>query len=162
MENQIIVSHQQVPLKSAYERFTDRLENKVLKHLEANWADKLKADKSSFEAYIMSLEGDTGLMLFRIDQHGYLLNVIGRPRKAKQYLIGNPMTATRMTGHDIRAALYAPLRVLVYEDLDRHSFVEYDLPSSLFCQFGNSQVAEVGKELDRKILDVIDKCDTPV
>jgi uncharacterized protein (DUF302 family) len=106
-------------------------------------------------------KGDTGLMLFRIDQHGYLLNVIGQPRKAKQYLIGNPMTASRMTRHDIRAALYAPLRILIYEDLGGHSFVEYDLPSSLFCQFGNSQIAEIGKELDRKILDVINKSDTP-
>jgi uncharacterized protein (DUF302 family) len=159
MENQIIVSHQQVPLKSTYEKFTEKLENTVLKHLEANWADKLKTDKSGFEEYIKGLEGETGLILFRIDQHGYLLNVIGRPRKAKQYLIGNPMTATRMTRHDIRAALYAPLRVLVYEDLDGHSFVEYDLPSSLFGQFGNSQIAEVGKELDRKIVDVINKAD---
>jgi hypothetical protein len=35
-----------------------------------------------------------------------------KTRKAVQYEIGNPLTATRMTRHRMAAALYAPLRVL--------------------------------------------------
>ena len=45
-----------------------------------------------------------------------------------------------MTRHDIRAALYAPLRVLVYEADDRSTRIEFDQPSSLFGQFNNPAV----------------------
>ena len=55
----------------------------------------------------------------------------------------------------MRAALYAPLRILVYEGADNSSYVEYDLPSSLFGQFGNEKVTEVAKNLDEKLLNVI-------
>jgi uncharacterized protein (DUF302 family) len=33
-----------------------------------------------------------------------------------QYEIGNPLTAERMTRHALAAGLYAPLRVMLYED----------------------------------------------
>ena len=36
-----------------------------------------------------------------------------------QYLVGNPLFAVQMTQHDIRPSLYAPLRVLIYENEGR-------------------------------------------
>ena len=76
-------------------------------------------------------------MLFEIQQHGKLLGIVGAARKAKQYVLGNPLIAIQMTRHDIRASLYAPLRMIVYE-IEGHAVrAEYDLPSSLFGQFGN-------------------------
>ena len=60
-----------------------------------------------------------------------------------------------MTQHDIRAGLYAPLRVLVYEDEGGKAFVEYDRPSSLFGQFGNGSVTEVAAMLDRKLEQLV-------
>jgi hypothetical protein len=68
-----------------------------------------------------------------------------------QYLLGNPLFAVRMTQHDVRAGLYAPLRVLVYEDEGGKTCVEYDSPSSLFGQFGDANVTEVAEMLDRKL-----------
>ncbi len=53
-------------------------------------------------------------MIFSVFDHGAALNMVNARQKAKQYLMGNPLTAIRMTQRDIRAALYAPLRVLVY------------------------------------------------
>ena len=158
METTINISHQTVSLQCDYETFTNRLETKILKSLEPNWAETLKANPASFEQHIKSLEGESGLMLFGIQAHGALLSVIGKPRKAKQYIIGNPMTATRMTRHNIRAALYAPLRMLVYEENGK-TFADYDLPSTLFGQFGDKQIAEVGKELDGKLLKAIHLAD---
>jgi len=158
MENMINVSHHTVPLQLDYETFTSRLETQVLKSLEPNWAETLKANPASFEQHINSLEGESGLMLFGIQAHGALLSVIGQTRKAKQYIIGNPMTATRMTRHNIRAALYAPLRILVYEENGK-AFVEYDLPSTLFGQFCDKQITAVGEELDKKLLKAIHLAD---
>jgi uncharacterized protein (DUF302 family) len=107
--------------------------------------------KSTAEKVIGGQAGPSGFMIFAVHDHGSLLNIKGAPRKAKQYVVGNPLIAARMTQHDIRAALYAPLRVLVYEDADSRLQVEYDLPSTLFGQFHNPQVDAVAKELDEKL-----------
>jgi uncharacterized protein (DUF302 family) len=56
-----------------------------------------------------------------------------------------------MTQHDIRAGLYAPLGVLVYEGDGGKTCIEYDKPSTLFGQFGNAKVAEVAVMLDQKL-----------
>jgi uncharacterized protein (DUF302 family) len=96
-------------------------------------------------------------MLFNTYDHGALLSIKGSPRKARQYVVGNPLYAARMTQHDIRAALYAPLRVLVYADDAGGTRVEYDLPSSLFGQFENDRVNEVAAELDRKMSALVDR-----
>ena len=74
-----------------------------------------------------------------------------------QYLVGNPLFAMQMTQHDIRAGLYAPLRVFIYENEDGKTSVEYDKPSSLFGQFGNAKVTEVATMLDRKLEQLVAK-----
>jgi uncharacterized protein (DUF302 family) len=62
-----------------------------------------------------------------------------------------------MTEHDIRASLYAPLRVLIYENEQRQTCVEYDRPSSLFGQFRDPKVTEVARMLDRKLERLVAK-----
>jgi hypothetical protein len=95
------------------------------------------------------------LFLFLIRNHGSLLEIVGRPRKAYQYEIGNQITASRMTRHDIRSALYAPLRIVLYEDDRGLAIFEYDRPSSLFGQFADDRVTEVGLELDETLKGVL-------
>ena len=74
-----------------------------------------------------------------------------RERKAIQYAVGNPLFAIQMTQHDIRASLYAPLRVLIYEDEEGKTCVEYDRPSSLFGHFGDDRISPTAAMLDRKL-----------
>ena len=105
----------------------------------------------AIRARIEEMAGASGFMLFRTSDHGALLRLAGQTKKAVQYLLGNPLFAVRMTQHDIRAGLYAPLRVLVYEDEGGKTRVEYDRPSSLFGQFGHASVTEVATMLDRKL-----------
>jgi uncharacterized protein (DUF302 family) len=95
------------------------------------------------------------LAIFSARDHGGLLRVAGLARKAVQYEIGNPLTATRMTQHQLPAALYAPLRVVLYENEDGHAVFEYDRPSSLFGQFGDERVTAVGRELDASLERVL-------
>lgn len=94
------------------------------------------------------LEAAPELSIFVTRDHGMLLGIYGAPRKAVQYEIGNPLTASSMTCHELAAANYAPLRVVLYEPDDGGSCIEYDLPSSLFGQFGDERVTEVGRGLD--------------
>jgi hypothetical protein len=56
------------------------------------------------------------LSIFLHRDHGALLQIAGGARNARQYEIGNPLTASKMTRHQLAAALYAPLRVVLYED----------------------------------------------
>jgi uncharacterized protein (DUF302 family) len=108
-------------------------------------------DPQAARARLEAMAGPSGFMLFRTSDHGAVLRLIGQPRKAMQYLLGNPLIAVEMTRHAIGAALYAPLRVLLYEDGGGKTCVEYDLPSSLFGQFGSEDVDRVAESLDRKL-----------
>jgi len=97
------------------------------------------------------LERGSELFMFLKRDHGALLQITGRSRKTLQYEIGNPLTATRMTRHEMPAALYAPLRVVLYENAAGGATFEYDRPSTLFGQFGDEQVTAVGRELDAEL-----------
>jgi hypothetical protein len=77
-----------------------------------------------------------------------LLQIVGNRRNAVQYEIGNPLTASKMTHHQLPAALYAPLRVVLFEDEHGRGIFEYDRPSSFFSQYGDECVTEVGRYLD--------------
>ncbi len=48
-----------------------------------------------------------------------------------------------------------PLRIVLYENEQGRAVFEYDLPSSLFGQFGDERVAEVGRELDEELRQVL-------
>ena len=112
-------------------------------------------DAEKVRAKLEAMVGPSGFMLFRTSDHGSLLRLAGQKKKAIQYLIGNPLFAIQMTQHDIRAGLYAPLRVLIYENENGKTCVEYDKPSSLFGQFGNAKITDVATMLDRKLEQLV-------
>jgi uncharacterized protein (DUF302 family) len=112
-------------------------------------------DPGTVKARIEAMAGSSGFMLFTKYDHGSLLRIAGQERKAVQYVVGNPLFALRMTRHDVRASLYAPLRVLVYENEEGKTCLEYDRPSALFGQFGNAEVTAVATMLDRKLDEVV-------
>jgi uncharacterized protein (DUF302 family) len=95
------------------------------------------------------------LSIFLERDHGSLLEIAGRRRNAIQYDIGNPLTASKMTRHDLGAGLYAPLRVVLFEDQQGKAVFEYDKPSSFFSQFGDEHVTEVGLYLDKTLEAVL-------
>jgi uncharacterized protein (DUF302 family) len=112
------------------------------------------ADPKVVRAKFEAMAGSSGFMLFRKSDHGGLLRIVGQPRKAIQYVVGNPLIAVEMTQHAIGAGLYAPLRVLIYEHEDGKTRLEYDLPSSVFGQFGDERVTSVARTLDKKLADL--------
>jgi uncharacterized protein (DUF302 family) len=93
-------------------------------------------------------ENGPKLSIFGQRDHGALLQISGKRRNAVQYDIGNPLTASKMTRHRLAAALYAPLRVVLFEDEQGKGIFEYDKPSSFFGQYGDERVTEVGRYLD--------------
>jgi uncharacterized protein (DUF302 family) len=108
-------------------------------------------DAEGVRAKLEAMAGPSGFMLFGTNDHGALLRLAGQERKAIQYVVGNPLFALQMTRHDVRAGLYAPLRVLLYEDGEGRTCLEYDAPSSLFGQFGDDRIRPVAAMLDEKL-----------
>ena len=156
----IQVRHVSESAKVEFDAFTKGFESQLGRHDISAYEHLLRKPDAAqeVETVIKSQEGKSGFMLFTSYDHGALLSCIkgkGSPTKARQYILGNPLFAARMTEHDIRAGLYAPLRVFVYSDDSGQVTVEYDLPSSLFGQFGSEKVTEVAHELDEKLSTLI-------
>jgi len=112
-------------------------------------------DTEAAKARIGAMAGPSGFMLFGTTDHGALLRLAGQKRKAVQFVVGNPLIALQMTQHDLRAGLYAPLRVLLYEDDRGRTCLEYDRPSSLFGQFQNDRISPTAAMLDKKLEDLV-------
>lgn len=72
----------------------------------------------------------------------------GQVKSAVLYEIVSPLATSKMMRHRLAAALYAPLRVVIYGKGSTGSRIEYDLPSSLFAQFDDERVTDVAHGLD--------------
>ena len=109
------------------------------------------ADLEAVRARLEGMAGPSGFTLFRTSDYGALLRLAGQTKQAVQYQLGNILVAIQMMQHDVRVGLYAPARLLIYEDEEGKTCVEYDKPSSLFGQFGNANMTEVAVMVDRKL-----------
>ena len=141
----IAVEHITISSQRPFTEVQRRLEA-TLPKLDANIAAALRSgDQMRATEY-----DDSGpkLSIFEVRDHGDLLQIFGGRRHALQYEIGNPLTASKMTRYRLAAALYAPLRVVLFEDERGRGVFEYDKPSSFFGQYGDDRVTEVGRYLD--------------
>lgn len=141
------------PFAKTCARFESRLGN-----LDYPKFKKLLEEKNPAAAIalVKVAEGPLGLMIFNVSDHGALLSLANQNGEAKQYVVGNPLFALQMTSQDIRAGLYAPLRVYVRGIGKDQSIIEYDLPSSLFGQFNNAEVDKVARMLDQRLAAAIE------
>jgi uncharacterized protein (DUF302 family) len=128
-------------VRAALERSVPHLDPSLVKALDDG--DVERADREKKEGPELSI--------FQVRDHGALLKIAGKARNALQYDIGNPVTASLMTRHRLSAALYAPIRVVLYENHVGHGVFEYDQPSSTFGQFGDERVTAVARGLDASL-----------
>src|SRR5437667_8614019 len=152
-DSRLMVDHVHLATDKPFEEVTKAFELQLGK-FDADVRQQAIAgsgDTEEAKAKIAAMAGPSGFMLFGTNDHGSLLRLAGHKRKAVQYVVGNPLFALQMTQHDIRASLYAPLRVLLYETEDRKTCLEYDRPSSLFGQFNDERIALIAGMLDRKL-----------
>jgi uncharacterized protein (DUF302 family) len=148
----IVVEHIRISSGRSFAEVRRKLEGTVPK-LDTGFAEALQnGDQRRVKEY-----EDDGprLSIFEDRDHGALLQFWGSRRNALQYEIGNPLTASKMTRHQLPAALYAPLRVVLFEDEQGRGIFEYDRPSSFFGQYGDERVTEVGRYLDATLEAVL-------
>jgi uncharacterized protein (DUF302 family) len=146
------IAHVRVTAEKPFEKFKASFEKQLGLFNRAVYTDlEAGGDMQAARAKLETMVGPSGFMLFGTSNQGLILRLVGKPRQAVQYVLGNPLFAVEMTRYAIGAALYAPLRVLLYEDEEGKTCVEYDLPSSLFGQFGDKNVDWMAESLDRKL-----------
>jgi uncharacterized protein (DUF302 family) len=125
-------------VRAALERSVPHLDPGLVKALDDG--DVERADRYKKEGPELSI--------FQVRDHGALLKIAGKARNALQYDIGNPVTASLMVRHQLAAAPYPPIRVVLYENDAGHGVFEYDRPSTTFGQFSDEQVTAVARGLD--------------
>src|ERR1700679_690292 len=101
MHKDISVKHVVHSLQTPYDAFISRFEAHLGRHDISAYRNLLGDPNrvKDVEAVLQQQEGDNGLMLFAFYDHGALLSIKGAPRKARQFLVGNPLYAARMTQH---------------------------------------------------------------
>lgn len=156
MEHKIEVIHISMEINADFDTFTQVFEG-LLGKFDRNILKEV--DFHKMEKLFKEMAGEEDLMLFQVLDHGGYLNIMEFSKKAKQYVLGDHLTAIKMTRRDIRAGLYAPLRVLIYEADNHSTRVEFDQPSSLFGQFRDPDVTATAKDFDTRLSNFIQKAE---
>jgi uncharacterized protein (DUF302 family) len=152
---QVRVEHVVVAANQPYEKVIGALEKRL--SAPKNWGEILQplmVARASWEEVGQAIEahvGSAGLTIFNRVEHSPLLALAGKRSRAVQYSIGNPWLAVQMTQYEPEAALYAPLRLVVYEDEAGRTFVAYDSFVSLLGQYEREEVAAGARVVQRKL-----------
>ena len=118
-----------------------------------------KAAAQSFEEYERMVKralGPADLMEFmRLDPGAVLRkDPAAKTFKAVRIIAGNPLIMKKMTEHVPDAGSYAPITILVSEREDG-VHLSYDSMSSYLAAYQNPQALQVAKELDEKVIRLL-------
>ena len=144
---QIIIEHNVVASDRSYEQVIEALEAQL--GLRADWENSARAlitPNVSWEQAVQIVEqqlGPSGFTILSKIEPGALLTLSGKPTRAAQYAIGNPLLAIQMIEHAPEAALYAPLRLVVYENRAGNAVVAYERFTSQLAQYPHPEIAPV-------------------
>lgn len=108
-------------------------------------------DWQSYEARIEKYLGPSGFMLFALLDHGGWIPKAGIARKAMRVIVGNPLIAITMIRHDVTAALFAPVELLLVDEAGGASSLTYIRPSTLMAVEPNPALLDAAEALDAKL-----------
>lgn len=84
------------------------------------------------DALAAAIEGAGAKVVARVDHQKAAASADLQMGEAQVLIFGNPKIGTPAMQADIRAALYLPLKVLVYADADGNTQMTYDDPAAMF------------------------------
>jgi hypothetical protein len=132
-----------------------RLDDEV-KRFDESYRTLLRDNKVDERRVKLSqgLEPD-GFIIHFVAEQGDLLALEGRRQHGNVCYLSNVIAAAEMTKLNFGTALYAPLRLNVYENTHGGTTFEYDTPSTEFGQFHNADIDKVAQSLDDHLLRLI-------
>ncbi|QYN18607.1 DUF302 domain-containing protein [Amycolatopsis sp. DSM 110486] len=148
---------------TSFEDFRDRYEAAV-PVLDLDRMARHRAEHASWDTVLAAATENAphGFMRFWSTDVGGLMQLAGNAGSCAAYLMGNHTIAERMYRHDPAVMLHAPLRTTIHQDGQGVTRFSLDQPSTLFASFGVPEIAAVGRELDRKVADLLRVLDVPV
>jgi uncharacterized protein (DUF302 family) len=100
--------------------------------------------------------GKSGFMFFAEIDHGAWLPQYGITQRVVRWIVGNPLYAITMIRHDITAGLFAPVELLITEDVDGGgTALTYVRPSSLMVIEDNPPLLKAAEALDAKLAALV-------
>ncbi|SAL22630.1 hypothetical protein AWB68_00918 [Caballeronia choica] len=150
-ETQTIIDHVTVSSSKPYAAVKQDLESR-LGRLDDHIRTLLNQNKvEELRAALQKAAGNDGLVIHYIGLHGDWLVLKGQHKNGTEYFTGNVLTAVEMTNVNMAAGLYAPLRIIVYENAQGGTTIEYDKPSTQLSQFRSAQIDAQGRSLDDRL-----------
>lgn len=114
-------------------------------------------DWDAFAADVERQAGPSDFMLMHLIDHTLWLGTAGVERKALRVILGNPLIAITMIRHDLTAALFAPVELLLTDEPDNRSSLTYVQPSSLMVVEENPPLRAAALILDDKLAALAEK-----
>jgi uncharacterized protein (DUF302 family) len=151
----VTVEHVVVPSNLPYADVIVALEARV--GVYGNWEvipHQLAAMKASWEQVAeitLPLIGTSGFTSFVKMEQGILLSLTGKQKRITLYALGNHLLGVHMIEEVPEVGLYAPPRLLVYEDYTGRTCITYDRLTSLVSQYENEQVTNMARLVDQKM-----------
>jgi uncharacterized protein (DUF302 family) len=157
----ITIEHIVVASDRSYEQLIEALEAQLGLGIDLDKITReLKTTNATFEQAVQIVEQQLGTsgftILGKLDQ-GVLLRLLGKPTRVVQYALGNPLLGIQMIEHAPEVALYAPLRLAVYENRAGNAFVAYDRFTSQLAQYPNPEIAPVAQLVEQKLEELVAK-----
>ena len=155
----ITIEHIVVASDRSYEQVIEALEAQL--GPRADWeriARALITTNASWEQAVQIVEqqlGTSGFTILSKIEPGALLRLSGNPTRATQYAIGNPLLAIQMIEHAPETALYAPLRLVVYENRAGNAVVAYERFTSQLAQYSHPEIAPVAQLVEQKLQELV-------
>jgi len=155
----ITIEHVVVPSKHTYADVIGALEARI--GVYGNWEvipHQLAAMNASWEQVAQitqPLIGTSGFTAFVKMEQGVLLSLTGKPKRITQYVLGNHLIGVLMVEHVPEVGLYAPPKLLVYEDYEGRTFVAYDRLASLVSPYQNEEVTSIAQLVDHKLDELV-------
>ncbi|MGW4484884.1 hypothetical protein ACWEOE_13700 [Amycolatopsis sp. NPDC004368] len=148
---------------TSFADFRDRYEAAV-PPLDVDRMAQLRAERASWDTVLAAAAENApyGFLRFWGTDVGELMQLAGDQGSCVAYLMGNHTIAERMYRHDPAVMLYAPLRTTIHLDGQGVTRFSLDQPSTHFAGFGVPAITSVGRELDRKVADLLRVLDVPV
>jgi uncharacterized protein (DUF302 family) len=148
---------------TSFEDFQARYEAAV-PVLDLDRMAQLRAEQANWDTVVAAAAENAphGFMRFWSTDVGGLMRLAGNPGSSATYLMGNHTIAERMYRHEPAVMLYAPLRTMIHQDRQGVTRFSIDQPSTRFASFDVPDIAAVGLELDRKVVNLLRVLDVPV
>jgi uncharacterized protein (DUF302 family) len=153
-----LIKREDIPTGLSYNALVAAFEREMGRWDKA-MESSLIQQKSSWEKVkniFLNMAGPHGLMIFfRVDQ-GRLTSLHNGIKRCSLYIVGNGVIAEQILSIDIRASLYVPFRVCLYDNGNPGgAIIAFDRPSSFLATLQQPALMKIGKQLDSRIDSVV-------